>query len=123
MSAIQSIYAILHDEAQHLNRLIDDLRMLSLADAGELPLQRNVTPPRELLERTAAAHRVQAEEKGVHLSVAAPADLPRVDVDPERMQQVLGNLVSNALRYTPAGGEIALQGDVEDGQVTLACAG
>lgn len=114
-----SIYAILHDEAQHLSRLIDDLRMLSLADAGELPLQRNVTPPRELLERAAAAHRVKAEQKGVQLTVAAPADLPRVEVDPERMQQVLGNLVSNALRYTPAGGEIALRGEVVDGQVTL----
>jgi signal transduction histidine kinase len=114
-----SIYAILHDEAQHLSRLIDDLRMLSLADAGELPLQRHRTPPRDLLERAAAAHRVQAEQQGVHLTVAAPLDLPQVNVDPERMQQVLGNLVSNALRYTPAGGEIALRGDVVDGQVAL----
>jgi two-component system, OmpR family, sensor histidine kinase BaeS len=114
-----SIYAILHDEAQHLSRLIDDLRMLSLADAGELPLQRTPTAPRELLERAAAAHRVKAEEKGVNLTVAAATDLPRVDVDPERMQQVLGNLVSNALRYTPAGGEIALRGDVVEDKVTL----
>jgi signal transduction histidine kinase len=114
-----AIYAILHDEAQHLSRLIDDLRMLSLADAGELPLQRNMTPPRELLERSAAAHRVQAEQKGVNLTVVASTDLPRVAVDPERMQQVLGNLVSNALRYTPAGGAIALRGEVVDGQVTL----
>ena len=113
------IYAILHDEAQHLSRLIDDLRMLSLADAGELPLQRTVIAPHELLERAAAAHRVQAEQKGVHLTVAAPADLPRVDVDPERMQQVLGNLVGNALRYTAAGGEITLRGDAVDGRVQL----
>lgn len=114
-----AIYGILHDEAQHLSRLIDDLRMLSLADAGELPLQRYAIPPHELLERTAAAHRVKAEEKDVHLTVAAPADLPRVNVDPERMQQVLGNLVSNALRYTPAGGEISLLGAAENGHVTL----
>jgi two-component system sensor histidine kinase BaeS len=114
-----AIYGILHDEAQQLSRLIDDLRMLSLADAGELPLQRQVTPPHDLLERTAAAHRVKAEEKGIRLTVAAAADLPRVTVDPERMQQVLGNLVSNALRYTPTGGEIALRGGVKDGKVTL----
>ena len=114
-----AIYAILHDEAQHLNHLIDDLRMLSLADAGELPLQRHVTAPHELLERAAAAHRVQAEQHGVHLHVAAAADLPSVDVDPERMQQVLGNLVSNALRYTPAGGEITMRGDAVDGKVRL----
>lgn len=114
-----SIYAILHEEALHLSRLIDDLRMLSLADAGELPLHRNSALPRDLLERAAAAHRVQAEQQGIQLTVTAPADLPRVEVDPERMQQVLGNLVSNALRYTPAGGEIALRGGVEDGKVTL----
>ena len=114
-----AIYAILHDEAQHLNRLIDDLRMLSLADAGELPLQRHLTAPHELLARAAAAHRAQAEEKGVDLSVAASVDLPRVDVDPERMQQVLSNLVSNALRYTPAGGAITLHGDTVDGKVRL----
>ena len=114
-----AIYAILHDEAQHLSHLIDDLRMLSLADAGELPLHRSMIPPRELLERAAAAHRVSAAQKGVQLTVAAPLDLPRVEVDPERMQQVLGNLVSNALRYTPAGGEIALRGEAQEGQVTL----
>ncbi len=114
-----SIYAILHDEAQHLSRLIDDLRMLSLADAGELPLQRHKMPARELLERTAAAHRVKAEQKGVDLTVSAAADLPRVEVDPERMQQVLGNLVSNALRHTPAGGQIVLHGEMVNGQVML----
>ena len=114
-----SIYAILHDEAQQLSRLIDDLRMLSLADAGELPLQRHVIPPRELLERTAAAHRVKAQEQGVQFTVDAADDLPRVNVDPERMQQVLGNLVSNALRYTPTGGEIALWGEADEGHVTL----
>ena len=114
-----AIYAILHDEALHLSRLIDDLRMLSLAEAGELQLQRSVVPPRELLERTAAAHRVQAEQQGIQLTVSSPADLPQVDVDPERMQQVLGNLVNNALRYTTAGGQIALRGDMADGEVML----
>jgi two-component system, OmpR family, sensor histidine kinase BaeS len=99
--------------------LIDDLRMLSLADAGELPLQRSPMTPHELLERAAAAHRVQAAQQGVTLTVAASPSLPRVTVDPERMQQVLGNLVSNALRYTPTGGTIALRAALVDGQVTL----
>lgn len=114
-----SIYAILHDEATHLNRLINDLRMLSLADAGELPLYRHATPPNELLERAAAAHRVSAEQKGIQLHVMIAPDLPAVDVDPERMQQVLGNLVSNALRYTPVGGDITLYAEMTDGQVML----
>ncbi|MCC6455918.1 MAG: HAMP domain-containing protein [Caldilineaceae bacterium] len=114
-----AIYAILHEEANHLSRLIDDLRMLSLADAGELPLQRVPIAPRELLDRVAAAHRVQAEQQGVRVTVDASPNLPRVEVDPERIQQVLGNLVSNALRYTPAGGTIALRGDQVNGEVRL----
>ncbi|MBN1247701.1 MAG: HAMP domain-containing protein [Anaerolineae bacterium] len=101
-------YATMHREAQHLNRLISDLRLLSLADAGELPLNRCQVAPTVLLERAAAAHSVQAAELGIGLAVEAPAQLPAVLVDPERMAQVLNNLVTNALRYTPPGGTITL---------------
>jgi two-component system sensor histidine kinase BaeS len=88
--------------------LIDDLRILSLADAGELPLNRQPVAPRALLERAAAAHLAQAQAQQITITVDAPPDMPRVDIDPERMAQVLGNLLSNALRYTPAGGTIIL---------------
>jgi signal transduction histidine kinase len=101
-------FDILHEEAQHLSRLVDDLRTLSLADAGELSLTRRPTPPRALLERAASAYSAQAQRQGVALQVAVDANLPEVDVDPDRMAQVLGNLVSNALRYTPPDGEIVL---------------
>ncbi len=102
------IYTVMHNEAQLLNHLIEDLRTLSLADAGELPLQRQATHPNTLLTRTAAAHAGQAEEKEIKLSVQAADDLPTILVDPERMAQVLGNLVDNAIQHTPAGGEIQL---------------
>jgi signal transduction histidine kinase len=99
----------MYAEAQHLQRLVDDLRTLSLADAGELPLNRQPMPPHELLERIAATYRHPAKQAGIEIDVRQAAnDLPRVDVDPERMVQVLGNLVSNALRYTPTGGQIVL---------------
>jgi signal transduction histidine kinase len=113
------IYTVLHDEAQHLNRLIDDLRTLSLADAGELPLHWERVAPGELLARAASAHRVQAEQKGIQLAVEAPPNLPAVHADPERMAQVLGNLVSNALRYTPVGGFIRLAAAAKEGGVAL----
>jgi len=76
--------------------------------AGELTLIRQVVHPRELLERTAAAHLPRAQQLEIALRVAADEGLPSVNVDPERMAQVLGNLVSNALRHTPAGGQISL---------------
>jgi two-component system sensor histidine kinase BaeS len=107
----------MYDEAQHLQRLVEDLRMLSLADAGELPLNRQPVSPRALLERLAAAYRHQAERQNIALHVRparrAEPDLPeiaerQINVDPERMMQMLGNLVSNALRYTPEGGQISL---------------
>jgi signal transduction histidine kinase len=96
-------------ETALLERLIEDLRVLALADAGQLPLFREPTDPAALLQRTAAAFAAQAEAQGVALHVDAPGDLPAIDVDPQRMAQVLANLVSNALRHTPAGRTVALR--------------
>ncbi len=101
-------FQTVHTEAEHLSRLVEDLRTLSLADAGELTLIRQSVHPRELIERTAAAHLPRAQQLEIDLQVTAEANVPAVNVDPERMAQVLGNLVSNALRHTPAGGQISL---------------
>ena len=109
------IFDTLHTEAQHLQHLIDDLRTLSLADAGELPLNRQPVAPRALLERAAAAHLAQAQARQITIAVDAPPSMPLVDADPERMAQVLGNLLSNALRYTPAGGAITLAAEARAG--------
>lgn len=107
------MYAVMHKEAQHLQRLIEDLRTLSLADAGELPLNRQETDPADLLNRIALAHQVQAQEQAITLQVDAPQNLPPMALDPDRMAQVLGNLVSNALRFTPPGGSVTLAAGVQ----------
>jgi two-component system sensor histidine kinase BaeS len=113
-----NLYKIMHGEVEHLQRLVEDLRVLSLADAGELPLNRRLVDPTALLERTGLAYMVQAERQGVALRVEAPEPVPSVSVDTDRMTQVLNNLVSNALRYTTAG-EIALRARADDAQVRL----
>ena len=113
------MYPIMHQEAQQLNHLMDDLRTLSLADAGELPLMKQTVAPQELLERTAAAYQIQAQKQGITLSLDTPTNLPPLNVDPDRMAQVLGNLVSNALRYTPAEGRITLAAASEPTHITL----
>ena len=115
----QDIYDTVHTEAQHLQHLVDDLRTLSLADAGELPLSRQAVAPEALLERAAAAYQAQSHARGVALEVRTSAPLPEVEVDPERMAQVLGNLLSNALRYTPRGGTITLSAAGQGGTVRL----
>jgi signal transduction histidine kinase len=101
-------FAILFEEARHLQGLIEDLRTLSLADAGELALHLEPIAPHALLERIAATYSHQAEQRGVSLVVAASEHLPSLLVDVARIVQVLDNLVGNALRYTPSGGTITL---------------
>ena len=113
------MYDVMYNEAQHLNHLIEDLRILSLADAGELPLTKSPVAPLELLEKTAAAHQVQAQKKGITIKVEAPEALAVIPVDPDRMAQVLGNLTANAIRHTPQGGEIRLTAVSEHGNTLL----
>jgi signal transduction histidine kinase len=102
------MYGAMHSQARHLQRLIEDLRTLSLADAGELPMTKVQIAPQTLLERTAAAYRGRAEQCEIALQIGAAPDLPLLNVDPDRMGQVLGNLMDNALRYTDPGGQITL---------------
>ncbi len=99
-------FSLIHDEAVRLNRLVADLRTLSLADAGELGLVLRLTPPGPLLERSVAAQAVRAQQQAVDLRAEVQPDLPDVSMDPDRMAQVLGNLIDNALRHTPPQGSI-----------------
>jgi len=115
-------FDIIYDEAQRLSRVVDDLRTLSLSDAGELSLVRVPTPTRDLLETAIAAHRAIAEARGVQLVLRTDGEIPDVNVDPDRIGQVLHNLLSNALRYTPEGGIITLSARAQNGQVTFAVA-
>jgi signal transduction histidine kinase len=102
LDAIQS-------EVQHLQKLVDDLRLLSQADAGELVLNRERTSVPALLERVAQSYRPLAGKQGITLRLEAPEALPEIQADPARLARVLGNLIGNSLRYTPAGGEITLR--------------
>ncbi|RME84351.1 MAG: sensor histidine kinase [Caldilineae bacterium] len=113
------IYAIMHEEALHLKHLIEDLRTLSLMDAGELSLNLQPCPPKALLERLAMAHAARAEAAGIDLRVEVPAATPPILADPDRMTQVLNNLISNALRFTDRGGEIVLSAQAEQGRVLI----
>ncbi len=113
------VYNILHQETRQLSRLVEDLRLLSLADAGELQLILQPCDPQALLERVAARHAVAAQQHSVALRVEAGQELPVVNLDSERMAQVLDNLVLNAFRYTPPGGEIVLSARAFDQGVEI----
>ena len=112
------LYTLMHEEVLHLQRMVEDLRVLSLADAGELSLNRRVVDPTALLERTGLLYFVAAEQQGIRLRVAAEETLPSILVDTDRITQVLNNLVSNALRHTHSG-EIVLEARASAGKVYL----
>jgi signal transduction histidine kinase len=96
------------DETHKLSRLVDDLRLLTLAEAGQLPLDLQALDVAQLLADVRDAFACQADERGITLTVSPPEAAPPLLADPQRLGQVLGNLVSNALRHTPSGGQVAL---------------
>jgi signal transduction histidine kinase len=116
------IFETMHSEALHLSHLVDDLKTLSLADAGELPLAYQRVSADILLNRAASAHRVQAESKDITIGLDIEPQLPEIEVDVERMVQVLGNLMNNAIRFTPSGGQISLSARQTGNQVQLSIA-
>jgi two-component system OmpR family sensor kinase/two-component system sensor histidine kinase BaeS len=109
------------EEARLLSRLVDDLQTLSLAEAGQLPLHRQRLSAFDLLQDSVTSFAGQAAEAGVRLEVSAgaPPEELELEVDPDRMGQVLNNLVANALRHTPAGGKIELSAEQVAGGVRL----
>jgi signal transduction histidine kinase len=111
--------SVIYSEIEQLQNLVGDLRMLSQADAGELSLIPQALNPKYLLERAAAPFQHRAEMQGVTITVEADENLPAIQVDEARMMQVFGNLISNALRFTPAGGKITLSAYASDDKVEL----
>ncbi|MFF9486025.1 sensor histidine kinase [Streptomyces sp. NPDC014676] len=101
------LLASLHEEALLQQRIVDDLQDLALAEAGALTYHPTEVDLRELLETGRTAHRAQADAAGVTLGLEAP-DPVFVTADPDRLRQVVGNLVGNAIRATAAGGSVTL---------------
>jgi len=95
----------LYDETQILSRLVDDLRTLSLAESGSLQLKREPTDLGQLIREVVSAFESQAHEKEIKIDLSLEA-VDETDIDPQRIREVLSNLVSNALRYTPSQGMV-----------------
>jgi signal transduction histidine kinase len=111
--------ASIHEEAMLLNRLVDDLQELALAEAGQLDLVRQPVDLREVVQKAVQSLNNQTSEKIVSIEVLLPDDLPLVEADAERMGQVLRNLINNAVINTPTGGEICIEARVCDSQVAV----
>ncbi|MCD0484835.1 HAMP domain-containing histidine kinase [Streptacidiphilus sp. ASG 303] len=101
------LVASLLEQARHLQHVIDDLRDLSAAEAGGLRLALEPVEVAEMLSGVLSANRAAAQEAGLTLG-AVPGGALLADADPVRLRQIVGNLVSNAIRYTPRGGAVTL---------------
>ena len=101
--------ASLQEEALLLSRLVDDLRALAQAEAGQLRLERRSTDLGELLRGVVSSLDLQAEAHGQTLALEVAPDLPPANADPQRLRQVVANLVWNALRHTPAGSRVTVR--------------
>jgi two-component system OmpR family sensor kinase/two-component system sensor histidine kinase BaeS len=107
------------EETYLLERLVEDLRLLTLAETRQLHFERTNVNLREMVARVIDLFQAEAEDKKITLGFDGPDEEAVVRLDPQRIKQVIGNLVSNALRYTPEGGNVTLSVQKNLGNVVL----
>jgi signal transduction histidine kinase len=111
--------ASLQEETLLLARLVDDLQALAQAEAGQLQLARQSVDLVELLQGVVASFDLQAKSQGQNLSLDPDNDLPPVQADPQRVRQVVANLISNALRHAPDSGRVTVSAARQSDQVEI----
>ncbi|MBI3942121.1 MAG: HAMP domain-containing histidine kinase [Chloroflexi bacterium] len=115
----QELLAGMEEMIHRLRRVTDDLAGLYDQVLGRLELNRRPIAPGEWLIHQMAPWREVAQQKGISWHSSIPPSLPTIEVDPDRLGQAIGNLLSNATKYTPAGGAITLSVDVQDNEIRL----
>ncbi len=105
------------EDAERMRHMMTNLLDISRIETGRIEMHLAPTAPRKMSDDIISSFRLQAQEKKVALNNKVPENLPRVMVDYNRILQVLGNLVSNALRYTPEEGSITISASLEDDKV------
>ncbi len=113
-------FTLIHEEADRLSRLVHDLQDLSRLEESDAALHLRPARVADLVAGVVQKMRPQFEAEGITLTAAVPPALPRVRADYDRMQQVLLNLIANALYYTSAGGAVCIEAEEADGQVRIA---
>jgi signal transduction histidine kinase len=102
-----------------LTRLVEDLRTLTLADAGELQLEKTPVHLKVLMGRLATRFQARADQKGIHINLRVPEESQPAQLDSQRIEQILNNLLDNSLRHTPAGGTVYLSLEFEEHQASV----
>ncbi|MDX1377877.1 MAG: ATP-binding protein [Anaerolineales bacterium] len=120
LSPTKENFEIIREEAARLDHLVNDLRTLSLADAGELSINPQPIDPGKLLQEIKSLYKVKADNKSIDLELDIAPHLPALELDPGRMTQVITNILDNALRHTPENGQITLSATQVGDKVEIA---
>ena len=115
----QTLLEGMEAELLGMRRLVDDLSLLRDKVVGEFKLHPRETALDQWLAQTSNLWREAAEEKGLAWETHIPTQLPRLNLDPERLNQALGNLINNAIKYTPPGGKVLVQAGTSSGSVWI----
>jgi signal transduction histidine kinase len=107
------------DEVELMERLLEDLRVLTLTEAGRLQLHREPTQVEALIEDVLGSFGPRIDANQVEATTDVADDTGEVEIDPHRIRQVLGNLISNALDQMPEGGALSMTARRESGQVVI----
>jgi two-component system sensor histidine kinase BaeS len=111
--------APIQESTDLLDRLIEDLRTLELADAGQLALEKSDVDVLRLIQRAAARFAPHAAEHSQTIEILPAENLPSLKADLQRLEQILGNLLENALRHTPDGGVVRLSTKLDDAAIQV----
>lgn len=110
---------IIDKQAQRLESLVNDLLILSAIESKEVKMNIVAEPLNRIVQNLLTLHKKVIEDKGHQMAVDIPADLPKVLVDRQRIEQVFLNLLDNAAKFTPAGGRISIQARLEKPYVRI----
>jgi histidine kinase len=119
LTAGDETFLQVHQEAERLQRLVDDLQDLNHVEAGEFNLNLQMSAVGDLLIDTVNRLERQFEEKGVEIKLEVEDGLPEIMVDPDRIGQVLLNIIGNSLQYSSAGSTVTAKATRQDQQILI----
>lgn len=116
---LKDFLRVIDRHATRMSRLIDDLLVLSRLESHQMPMVMEAVDMRELVSSIAEGFKKQAKDKGIKLSMSFDENLPRIVSDRGRVEQVMLNLLDNAIKYTPSGGMVAVAVCLSDGEIRV----
>jgi two-component system sensor histidine kinase VicK len=119
LQAVGKCLNVINDESRRLERTVSEVLSVSEIEAGSFDLRRDDVRLDDLLGQIRADHEPTAQKKGITLRFDLPPKLPTVSADRDKISLALHNLLGNALKYTPEGGQVSVSGTVESGQVAF----